>query len=128
LDVKRLYTAIPQHMPSPNVLTVGTQNLRFSVLQVSLPDRSLWQNRAPKSCEHEMSAETYKTPREAAEYLRSSTSTLAKLRVYGGGPTFCRLGRSIRYRIADLDEFMARHSARSTSDRNGLTSARKCAE
>ena len=58
----------------------------------------------------------YMTPGEAAEYLRSSTSTLAKLRVYGGGPTFCRLGRAIRYRQSDLDEFMERSVARSTSE------------
>jgi excisionase family DNA binding protein len=63
-----------------------------------------------------MSNEIYKTPREAAEYLRGSPSTLAKWRVYGGGPTFCRLGRAIRYRQSDLDEFMNRSAAHSTSD------------
>jgi excisionase family DNA binding protein len=63
-----------------------------------------------------MSSETYFRPKEAAAYLRSSTSTLAKLRVYGGGPVFCRVGRSIRYRKSDLDEFMAHTCARSTSD------------
>jgi excisionase family DNA binding protein len=60
--------------------------------------------------------ENYFTPREAAEFLRTSTSTLAKRRVYGGGPVFHRIGRAIRYRRADLDEFMARTCVRSTSD------------
>jgi hypothetical protein len=46
-------------------------------------------------------------PREAAEYIRSSPSTLAKRRLFGGGPRFCRIGRAIRYRKSDLDEFMA---------------------
>jgi excisionase family DNA binding protein len=55
-------------------------------------------------------------PPEAATYLKSSTSTLAKLRVYGGGPTFHRIGRAIRYRKSDLEEFMARTCVRSTSD------------
>jgi excisionase family DNA binding protein len=63
-----------------------------------------------------MSSEIYLTPHEAAEYLHSSESTLAKLRVYGGGPAFCRIGRAIRYRQADLDDFMSRTRVRSTSD------------
>jgi excisionase family DNA binding protein len=63
-----------------------------------------------------MSSELYLTPHEAAQYLHSSASTLAKLRVYGGGPSFCRIGRAIRYRQSDLDEFMARGRVRSTSE------------
>jgi excisionase family DNA binding protein len=58
----------------------------------------------------------YLTPQEAAQYLHSSASTLAKLRVYGGGPIFCRIGRAIRYRRSDLDEFMAASRVRSTSE------------
>jgi hypothetical protein len=57
----------------------------------------------------------YLTPREAAEFLRTSTSTLAKRRLYGDGPKFCRIGRAIRYRISDLDEFMTRSRVHSTS-------------
>lgn len=53
---------------------------------------------------------TYLTPPEAAEYLRISTSTLAKLRVYGGGPAFTRIGRAIRYTRTELDAFMAAQS------------------
>jgi excisionase family DNA binding protein len=54
-------------------------------------------------------------PPEAAAYLQSSVSTLAKLRLYGGGPTFCRIGRAIRYRKTDLDEFMSRTRVSSIS-------------
>ena len=39
-----------------------------------------------------MTKETYLKPREAAEYLRSSTSTLAKARMYKRGPNFVRIG------------------------------------
>ncbi len=63
---------------------------------------------------------TYLTPREAAEYLRSSVSTLAKLRMYGGGPAFTRIGRSIRYPRAELDRYMAERVARSTSENRPL--------
>jgi excisionase family DNA binding protein len=52
-------------------------------------------------------ASDYLTPREAAEYLRSSVSTLAKRRLYNDAPKFCRIGSAIRYRKTDLDEFMA---------------------
>ena len=33
--------------------------------------------------------------REAAQYLGLSASTLNKLRVFGGGPTFLKLGRRV---------------------------------
>ena len=58
--------------------------------------------------------EEYFTPKDAAHYLRTSPSTLAKRRLTGTGPTFCRIGRAIRYRKADLDAFMDMSSRRST--------------
>lgn len=63
-----------------------------------------------------MQNEVYLTAREAAAYLNSSISTLAKRRLQGVGPKFCRMGRAVRYRKSDLDEFMARTCVRSTSD------------
>ena len=39
---------------------------------------------------------------EAAKRLLVSRSTLEKLRVYGGGPPYLKLGRSVRYRSGDL--------------------------
>jgi excisionase family DNA binding protein len=62
-----------------------------------------------------MIAEQYMRPLEAAAYLRTSISTLAKARVLGGGPTFTRIGRAVRYRKSDLDEYMAARLATSTS-------------
>jgi excisionase family DNA binding protein len=55
--------------------------------------------------------ETYLTPREAAAYLRSSHSTLAKRRLQGNGPCFVRLGRAVRYRRSDLDAWMSGSAA-----------------
>ena len=63
-----------------------------------------------------MSLEIYYTSEEAAAYLRSSPSTLAKLRLYGSGPVFTRIGRVIRYRRSDLDRWMSEKLVRSTSD------------
>jgi hypothetical protein len=61
-------------------------------------------------------SDTYLTPPEAAIYLKSSTSTLAKRRLYGDGPSFTRIGRAIRYRKGDLDQWMAAHLTSSTSE------------
>lgn len=55
-------------------------------------------------------------PEAAADYVDSSTSTLSKLRLRGGGPPFCRIGRAVRYRRSDLDEWLLATSRRSTSD------------
>jgi excisionase family DNA binding protein len=66
-----------------------------------------------------MVSETYLTPREAAEYLRTSVSTLSKRRIYNDAPKFCRIGTAIRYRRADLDEFMALTQAPSPSENGG---------
>jgi len=44
---------------------------------------------------------------EAAEYLRMGSSTLAKLRCYGGGPRFHKAGsRVVLYSLSDLDRWL----------------------
>jgi excisionase family DNA binding protein len=53
-----------------------------------------------------MTNEKYLTPSEAASYLRTSKSTLAKRRMQGSGPPFVRIGRAVRYRLSDLDTWM----------------------
>jgi predicted DNA-binding transcriptional regulator AlpA len=60
---------------------------------------------------------TYLRPPEAAAYLKISTSTLAKKRLYGDGPKFARWGKAIRYRREDLDAYMAAQVVHSTSER-----------
>jgi len=56
------------------------------------------------------------SPTEAARYLGLAVSTLAKMRCWGGSPTFVRLGRKIGYPRADLDEWLAARRATNTSD------------
>lgn len=53
---------------------------------------------------------------EAARWAKVSTSFLNKARISGGGPKFVRLGRAIRYRQADLDAWVAKGVAGSTSE------------
>ena len=61
----------------------------------------------------------YFKPKGAAAYLNSSTSTLAKRRIYGGGPKWSRIGVAVRYRKSDLDEWMAQNTVSSTSEKAG---------
>jgi predicted DNA-binding transcriptional regulator AlpA len=53
---------------------------------------------------------------EAAIYCGSSASTFAKLRLYGGGPAYVKIGRRVVYDPADLDLWLASHRRISTSD------------
>lgn len=56
------------------------------------------------------------TEKEAAALLRLSYRSLQGLRVRGGGPRFVKLGRSVRYRLSDLDKFIQKSLRMSTSD------------
>lgn len=54
--------------------------------------------------------------REAAVYLRSSTSTLAKLRMSGDGPRYVRQStRKTLYRRAELDAWLSAKTFANTS-------------
>jgi len=53
--------------------------------------------------------------RAAAEYCGSTTSTFNKLRVYGGGPAYSKLGRTVVYDPDDLDSWLAANKRKSTS-------------
>jgi predicted DNA-binding transcriptional regulator AlpA len=54
--------------------------------------------------------------RAAAEILGISVRTLERHRLTGTGPQFCQLGRLVRYRELDLEEWIERSLRRSTSE------------
>jgi predicted DNA-binding transcriptional regulator AlpA len=54
--------------------------------------------------------------REAAAICSLSERTLERLRVSGAGPKFVRLGKSVRYRLVDLEEWIASRVVGSTSE------------
>jgi len=54
--------------------------------------------------------------REAAPYAGIAKSTLEKLRVHGGGAPYIRVGRVVVYDPEDLDQWLAAHKRRSTSE------------
>jgi excisionase family DNA binding protein len=57
------------------------------------------------------------TTKEAAAYLRLATPTLERFRLMGNGPAFCKMGdKAVRYREADLDDWVASRLRTSTSD------------
>lgn len=53
---------------------------------------------------------------EAAEIVRLSQAHLEKLRIYGAGPRFVKLGRAIRYRRVDLQAWIEAGLIGSTSE------------
>lgn len=46
---------------------------------------------------------------DAALVLGISSSALAKLRHYGRGPAYCKIGRRVVYRLADLQDWLDAH-------------------
>jgi Helix-turn-helix domain len=56
------------------------------------------------------------TVNEAAAILRCSSHSLNRWRLTGGGPKFIYVGRRVRYRRADLIQFIDLSTRNSTSD------------
>ena len=53
---------------------------------------------------------------EAAKFLALKRGTLEIWRSQGKGPRFLKLGRAVRYRKIDLEEYLEGNLRRSTSD------------
>jgi predicted DNA-binding transcriptional regulator AlpA len=56
------------------------------------------------------------TAKVAARFVGLSDSTLAKPRLNGNGPVYCKLGRRVVYRLADLEQWLQSRIVRDTSD------------
>lgn len=59
----------------------------------------------------------------AARRCGLSVSTLNKLRLTGGGPRFAKLGRAVRYRVADVDAWIEASLRNSTSQQGSARAA-----
>lgn len=53
---------------------------------------------------------------EAAKFLNVKPATLEQWRWNGRGPKFCKIGRSCRYRMSDLESFLDAHVFSSTTE------------
>jgi DNA-binding transcriptional MerR regulator len=56
------------------------------------------------------------TTEQVAAALQVRPQTVRKWRLIGYGPNFFRVGGRVRYSLADLNDFLARCSARSTAE------------
>ena len=52
----------------------------------------------------------------AAKHLSLSPRYMEKLRSQGGGPRWAAMGRAVRYRLCDLDDWAAERLVSSTSE------------
>jgi len=60
---------------------------------------------------------------QAAGHLGVAPITLRKWRIYGGGPRFVRVGRSVRYRPSALEAYIAGREFDSTSQADTMGAA-----
>jgi excisionase family DNA binding protein len=56
------------------------------------------------------------TQDEAAELLKLSVRTVERLRVSGSGPKFLKIRNSVRYRLEDVQSWVASRLVGSTSE------------
>jgi hypothetical protein len=70
-----------------------------------------------------MQSDEYLATPAAARLVNLSESTLTKLRLTGGGPSYLKLGRRVVYSRRALDRWMLSHERVSTSDPGGLVRA-----
>jgi predicted DNA-binding transcriptional regulator AlpA len=56
------------------------------------------------------------TPTQLAEYLSLKPKTLEKMRRVGDGPRYVKVGRSVRYRGIDVNEYLDENTRESTTE------------
>lgn len=54
--------------------------------------------------------------KEAADFLDLKQNTLEVWRTLGKGPKFLKIGRAVRYRVQDLEEYIDKNIWSSTSE------------
>ena len=69
-----------------------------------------------------MTVQLLLSPSQAAEYLNLAVSSLAKWRVGGIGPKYVKLGSAVRYRRADLDDWISSKIQLSTAEMSSTAS------
>ena len=51
--------------------------------------------------------------KEAAKLLNLSVKTLQRYRLYGGGPRFIKINKSVRYSVEQIEEYL-KHRVKNT--------------
>ena len=65
--------------------------------------------------DHEAQLPTLLTSRDVAALLGLKDRTVDLMRVTGRGPTFLKIGRIVRYRLSDVETWLAQHVRINTS-------------
>ena len=81
----------------------------------STPASSIEPTRGPSGRPLPTDPDALLYPAEAAHLMALSERTLEGMRVRGGGPPFCRLTRSVRYRRGDIVAWITARRVSSTS-------------
>jgi hypothetical protein len=63
---------------------------------------------------------------QAADYTNISKSSLDKLRVYGGGPLYIKVGARVIYDQVDLDTWLIGKKIANTSHASSIAAYRIC--
>lgn len=50
------------------------------------------------------------TPQQASEMLLKPVGTLKRWRVEGVGPTYVKIGKDVRYKLADLEAYISENT------------------
>ena len=119
------YAGNPEHASLESEL-VQLRKLAEAVAShaAAILDRIALERRAPTSCEAVAPDVNLLDEEAAAKRLKLSAQTLRNLRCKGGGPTFVKAGRAVRYLPADLDEWVLNSRRKSTSDKGKAVSSK----
>jgi hypothetical protein len=98
-------------MPTKDLLARDGSRFRTPTAKEAEPPVS-----PPKSARESKSGERLFTAHETAGFLRVSLSWLAKARMRGDGPPFVKIGRTIRYSEAHLQQWIKSQVHLSTSE------------
>ena len=69
-----------------------------------------------------MNCTEYFSTQQAADRYGLSASWLSKLRVFGGGSPYLKIGRRVLYERSAFEDWLASHRRKSTSDDGGALS------
>lgn len=63
----------------------------------------------------------FMTTRQAADFLGLKRNTLEIWRLRGTGPRFVKMGRAVRYRLADIEDYIEAQTKQKTGARDSLS-------
>ena len=87
--------------------------MRQNITAESLPIINSKDSKVLKTSQNNLT-ELLLNEKEASKFVNLSVSFLKLHRMRGDGPLFLKLGRCVRYRLSDLNDWLDKHSKKST--------------